>query len=196
MSMYTIPVKFNKDDILYTTKQMKIEINCHICEGTGKIKYNDKVMKCPECMGKGKFMSNKAVNTVIDEPYEISLTKISINSNGGITVKYKGHCGFSMLNRAEDNLFTSKEEAQQRCDELNKEKVFVRVEDIIIKDCFKEQLPSSRKIKDKLEYYKINGKFNKYISINKDNVLQDGYINYLLCKMLNIEVVKAVVEVV
>jgi len=194
MSMYTIPVKYNKDDILYTTRQMKAEMICHVCEGTSKIKFNDKDMKCPECMGAGKFKSEKFINVVIDDPYKISLTKISINSNGDIIVKYKGYCGFTTLNRAEDNLFTSKEEAQRRCDELNKEKVYIRTENIIIQNCFKEQIPSSRKIKYKLEYYKVNGKFDKYIAIDKNNILQDGYINYLLCKMLNIDVVKAVIE--
>lgn len=194
MKTIEIPVKFNKDDVLYTTKQTKVEMTCHICEGTGRIKYNDKDMKCPECMGVGKFKSEKSINVVIEDPYKISTTKISINSNSDITVKYKGYCGITMLNRAEDSLFLSKEEAQRRCDELNKEKTFVRVEDIIIQDCFKENLPSTYKIKNKLEYYRSFKKFDKYIVVDKNNVLQDGYINYLICKMLDIDVVKVVIE--
>jgi len=194
MNLLEIQVKFNSNDILYTTKQTKVEMICNICEGTGKIKYNGKDMKCPECMGVGKFKSEKNVNIVCDEPYKISTTKISINSNGGITVKYKGYCGLSMLNRAEDNLFTSKEEAQRRCDELNKEKTFVRIEDIIIQEDFKKFIPSLDKIHEKLEYYKLHKKFNGNIVVDKNNILQDGYIIYLLCKMLNIEVLKVVVE--
>ena len=189
-----VPVKFDKDDILYTTKQTKVEMICHVCEGTRKIKYNEKDMKCPECMGIGKFKSDKAVNVVCEDPYKISITKISINSNGDITVKYKGYCGITPLNRAEDNLFKSKKEAQARCDELNRDKIFIKIEDIIIQDSFKEYLPSSYKIKNKLDYYKIHKNFEKLIVVDKNNVLQDGYINYLLCKMLNIDTVKAVIE--
>lgn len=197
MTVLNIPVKFNKNDILYTTKQMKVETTCHICEGTTKIKYNDKDMKCPECMGVGKIKSDKAVNVVCDEPFKISTTKISINSNGDINVKYKGYCGlYTTLNRAEDNLFTSKENAQARCDELNKEKTFVRVENIIIKDSFKKTQPSLDKIREKQEYYKINKKFDKNIIVDKNNVLQDGYINYLLCKVLNIDTIKVVVNTI
>lgn len=195
MSILEIPVKFNKDDVLYTTKQMKVEMTCHICEGKGKIKYNGKDMKCPECIGMGKFKSDKTINVVCDDPFKISTTKISINSSGTIILKYKGYCGlYTTLNRAEDNLFKSKEEAQRRCDELNKEKTFIRVEDIIIQDSFKETQPSLDKIQTKLEFYKKYKKFDKNIVVNKDNVLQDGYINYLLCKMLNIEVIKVVIE--
>lgn len=194
MKVLEIPVKYSKDDVLYTTKQMKVEMTCHICEGVGKIKYNDKDMKCPECMGVGKFKSDKSVNVVCDDPYKISTTKISINSNEDISVKYKGYCGLTLLNRAEDNLFISKEEAQQRCDQLNKEKTFVKVEDIIIQNCFKETQPSLDKIRSKQEYYKTHKKFDKDIVVDKNNVLQDGYINYLLCKMLNINAIKVVIE--
>jgi RecJ-like exonuclease len=189
-----IPVKFQKGDIIYTTKQIKLEKECHICEGKGTITYNDKNMRCPECMGAGKFISNKQKHVVCDDPYEISCTKISINSNGDISVKYKGYCGFNTLNRAEDNLFSTKEEAQKRCDELNQEKVYINVKDIFIRDDFKATQPSLDKVQEKLDYYKQNKKFDKYIVINKDNILQDGYINYLLCGLLNIDVVRAVVE--
>lgn len=194
MKTLEIPVKYQKGDIVYIIKQTKVEIVCHVCEGIGKIKYNEKDMKCPECMGIGKFMSNKNIYVVCDESFVISTIKISINGNGDISVKYKGYCGFNSLNRAEENLFLTKEEAQTRCDELNKEKTYIRINDIIIKDCFKETSPSVDKILSKLNYYKINKNFDKNIVINKENILQDGYINYLLCKLLNIEVIQAIIE--
>ena len=190
-----IPVKFQHGDTIYTTKKTKMEIACSICEGKKTITYNNKEMRCPECMGKGKFTSSKDINTVCDEPYIISATKIEVNSNGGINVKYRGKCGFSSrLNRSEDNLFLTKEEAQFRCDELNKVRVRINVNDIIIQECFKESHPSTDKIQIKFLFYKINKKFDKEIVVDKNNVLQDGYINYLLCKLLNIEVIKAVVK--
>jgi len=195
MKTLQIPVKFQKGDTIYTTKQSKLEKKCEICEGTGKIKYNDKDMRCPECMGVGKFTSNKMIHTVCDEPFVINMTKISVDNNGNITVKYKGHYGFSNIrNRMEESLFLTKEEAQIKCDELNKERTIISVDNIIIQDCFKETKPGIDKIQKKLEYYKENNKFDKNIVIDRDNVLQDGYISYLICKMLNIKTIKVVIE--
>ena len=194
MKTLQIPVKFQKGDTIYTIKQTKLEKNCEICEGTGRIKYNDKDMRCPECMGTGKFTENKNILKVCDDPFVITLTKISVDNNGSITVRYKGNCGFVRLNRAEESLFLSKEEAQLKCDEMNKDRINIRVDDIIIQDSFKESKPSVDKIQNKLEYYKVNNKFEKNIVVDKNNILQDGYINYLICRMLGIEVVKVVVE--
>jgi len=195
MKTLQIPVKFQKGDTIYTIKQTKLEKKCEICEGIGKIKYNDKDMRCPECMGVGNFTSNKMIYTVCDEPFVINMTKISVDNNGNITLKYKGHCGFSNIrNRMEESLFLTKEEAQVKCDELNKERIIILVDDIVIKDCFKETKPGIDKIQAKLEYYKENNKFDKQIIINRDNVLQDGYISYLIFKILNIKTIKVVVE--
>lgn len=194
MKILEIPVKFQKGDTIYTTKQTKIEKVCPICEGKKTIKYNDKDMKCPECMGIGKFTSNKQVYVVCDELFEISTIKININGSGQPSVKYKGRCGFTMLNRAEENLFLTIEEAQIRCAELNKDRTWVNVSDIVIQDSFKETQPSIEKIQTKLSYYKENGKFNKDIVINKEKVLQDGYINYLICGLLGIEITKVIIE--
>ena len=194
MKTLQIPVKFQKGDTIYTIKQTKLEKNCEICEGTGRIKYNDKDMRCPECMGTGRFTENKNILKVCDDPFVITLTKISVDNNGSITVRYKGNCCFVRLNRAEESLFLSKEEAQLKCDEMNKDRINIRVDDIIIQDSFKESKPSVDKIQNKLEYYKVNNKFEKNIVVDKNNILQDGYINYLICRILGIEVVKAVVE--
>lgn len=194
MKILEIPVRFTKEDTIYTTKQVKVEKNCHICDGKGTIEFNNKTMRCPECMGKGKFTSNKQINVVCDEPFVISTTKISINGNGDISVKYRGICGFSSLRRSEDNLFLTKEDAQCRCDKLNKERVWINVSDIVIQPSFIQTQPSIDKVQSKLNHYKETSKFDNDIVINKDNVLQDGYINYLICKLLNINVVRVVVE--
>jgi hypothetical protein len=194
MRTLEIPIKFEKGDTIYTTKQVKLENVCPICEGKGTIKYNDKDMKCPECMGKGKFISNKVTNIVCDEPYVITSLKISVRGDNSISVKYRGNCGLSTLNRPEENLFLTKEEAQIRCDELNKERIWINVKDIAIQDEFKKAPPSIDKISSKLDYYRKNKKFDSNIIINKKNILQDGYITYLLYKLLNIDTVKAIVE--
>lgn len=113
MKTLKIPVKFTTDDTIYTTKSTRLERECPFCDGKGTITYNNKNMRCPECMGKGKFLSNKQIYVVCEEPFVITKTKIDINPNGNVNVKYKGRCGFSNYNRSETNLFLTKEEAQK-----------------------------------------------------------------------------------
>lgn len=195
MKKLEITVKFTQEDTIYTTKKIKVENVCSICEGKKTITYNNKEMRCPECNGRGNLISNKFTNIVCNEPFVISATKIEVNSNGGTSVKYRGNCGISArLNRAEDNLFLTKEQAIKKCKELNKEKVFINISDINIEPCFRETQPSIEKVQSKLDYYKANSKFDKEIIIDRNNVLQDGYINYLICNLLNIEAIKAVIE--
>lgn len=194
MKTLEIPVKFTSEDTVYTTKQTNLETQCEICEGKGTIIFNNKNMRCPECHGKGKFTSNKKFYVVCDEPFIISTTKINISSNGHINVRYKGRSGFNNYSRGEDNLFLSKEEAQKKCEELNKAKLHIAIEDIEIPDNFKLTTPSLDKIQERLDYYKEYNKFEKYIVVNRDKVLQDGYITYLLCKLLNINYVNVVIE--
>ena len=187
-----IPVKFEKGDTFYTIKQVKEEKVCHVCDGKKTITYNGKDMRCPECMGQGKFVSNKQIQIVCDEPFQITSYKVSLDSNLKPSIKYKGHCGNSSLNRAEENLFETKEEAQTRCDEMNKEKIYINISDIVIQDSFSQ--PSIEKITERLNYYKEHGKFEKDIKINKSKILLDGYVTYLLCKLLNINTVRVIVE--
>ena len=186
-----VPVKFINGDKLYTTKKVKVQIPCSICEGEGTIKYNNKDMRCPECVGVGYFTAKKAITHIVHEkPFVIKQTKIVIDNDGKTTIKYRGHCGTEILNRSVDNLFLTREEAQIRCDELNENLKLVNVEDIQIQEVFKENAPSPDKVINKIAYYKENGKFAKPIRVNKDNVLQDGYIDYLICKTFNINTTK------
>lgn len=194
MKTLELQIKFSKEDTIYTTKQTKEETICHICEGSGTIIYYNKNMKCPECVGKGKFISSKKIHVVCDEPFTVSTTKVSIANSGKVTVKYKGRCGFSNLNRSEENLFLTKEEAQKRCDELNRKKKHICLSDVLISESFKATQPSMDKIQAKLDYFKKNNKFDSHIIVNKENVLQDGYINYLLCNLLNINAVNVIIE--
>ena len=73
-----IPLKFNKGDTIYMIKQVKIKNICPICEGKGTIKYNNREMKCPECMGKGELISDKQTSIVVDEPFKIKSVKIAM----------------------------------------------------------------------------------------------------------------------
>ncbi|QJI52358.1 putative molecular chaperone [Psychrobacillus phage Perkons] len=194
MRTLELQMKFSKEDTIYTTKQTPVENVCNICEGNGVIIYNNKNMRCPECAGKGKFISSKKIYTVCEEPFIVSTIKVSISNNGNATVRYKGRCGFSNLNRSEENLFLTKEEAKKRCDELNREKSYMLLSDILIPESFKATQPSVDKIQAKLDYFKNHNKFDNHIVINRENELKDGYINYLLCNLLNINTVNVVIE--
>lgn len=194
MKTLELKVKYSHEDTVYTTKQTKLEIPCYVCNEEGTISYIGKNIKCPECSGKGKFISNKKVHTVCEEPFVISRIKVSIGVNGGSNVKYKGRCGLSTLNRSEENLFSTKEKAQEKCDELNKVKMTIALSEVVIPDSFKITQPSPEKIKNKLDYFIYNNKFDKPIVINRHKVLQDGYINYLICKLLNNNTINAEIE--
>lgn len=190
-----IPVKFEKEDIIYTIKQVKEEKICHICEGNKTITYKDKEMRCPECMGQGKITSSKQVNVVLDEPFNIKSYKINVSGlTGQAVIKYRGNCGNQQLNRSDNNLFATKGEAQARCDESNRERRHITLDNIVIQDSFRDNKPSIEKITERLNFYKDNGKFEKEITVNKDNVLLDGYITYLICKMLDKNYINVVVD--
>ena len=70
----------------------------------------------------------------------------------------------------------------------------IYISDIAIKISFKQSEPSIKKILRKLNYYKKHKCFDKPIIIDKDGVLQDGYINYLLCKLLSIKSIDVIVQ--
>jgi len=125
---------------------------------------------------------------------KLNQLKLLWGGNNIRSIKYKGTCGLNVFNRAEGNLFFTKEEAQARCDELNQEKIYIDIDDIDIPQYIKESKPSIDKVQRKLNYYKTNHKFDKEIIIDENRVLQDGYIIYLLCKIFNIKTIKVVIQ--
>lgn len=58
---------------------------------------------------------------------------------------------------------------------------------IHITSAFSDHLPDPKKITKCYEFYKANGEFNKDIVINMRNVLVDGYVAYLVAKMLGMK---------
>lgn len=59
---------------------------------------------------------------------------------------------------------------------------YIKTAKIIIPECFANTVPSAEKVKAKMEYYEKHGRFEKPISISRDNILVDGYISYLIAK--------------
>lgn len=68
----------------------------------------------------------------------------------------------------------------------------INIKDIIIQDSFKASPPSTYKIAKCYGYYRKNKVFDRDIIINKDNVLTDGYVAYLVAKMFDIKMVPVV----
>lgn len=65
----------------------------------------------------------------------------------------------------------------------------MNLEDIIISDQFTKYSPHFSKIKKCYQIYKRHKTWDRDIVINRNNVLLDGYVKYLLCKMFDIKVV-------
>lgn len=189
-----VPTKFQLGQKVYIIKQIKPKKICPICKGKKKIKYNNKDMTCPECKGFGIIISNKIINIVDDRKFTVKVIKTATYEDGFFIVKYKINSDFDILNRAEENLFATRKEAQARCNELNDSRIDVKVSNIKISNDFKNSRPSTGKILKKLDYYNRYGKFNTDITLDKDNILIDGYINYLICQLLHIETVKVTIK--
>lgn len=71
----------------------------------------------------------------------------------------------------------------------------IKIEDIVIQDSFKSSPPSTYKIAKCYGCYRKNKVFDRDIIINKDNVLTDGYVAYLVAKMFDIKTLSVVYEV-
>jgi len=55
---------------------------------------------------------------------------------------------------------------------------------IIIPVSFANSIPREQKVLDKLNYFCAHGSFRQTVSINKNNVLYDGYATYLAAKRM------------
>jgi hypothetical protein len=93
---------------------MKISTVCSGCEGKTSITLKDgSVFVCPKCKGEGKFYEDMYVYF----PVIFFIDNIVISNDGSIRYK-KTYSDISSV--PEDELYVTKEEAQLKCDEINK----------------------------------------------------------------------------
>jgi hypothetical protein len=193
MNTLSIQSKFIKGDKVYIINPTKDTKICSFCNGKKKIEYNNKIIDCPECHGVGNTETNRQKWIVLDSIFTIIGMKINIGSEV-TTIKYKLTNSIKNFNRAGQNTFSTKEEAQMACDKLNQIKEFVNLNKIHISDDFAETIPNPQNIADRVKEYKTDKKFNNDIIVNSDYVLIDGYTTYLVCKMFEIENIKVIIK--
>lgn len=66
----------------------------------------------------------------------------------------------------------------------------MKLSEIKISDSFKDTIPKEEKIAKCKEHWNTNHEQDRYIVINHDNVLIDGYIQYLVLKDANVDMVE------
>ena len=59
---------------------------------------------------------------------------------------------------------------------------FMNMKDIKISESFAATMPKEKKIKDCRDFWERNHKQDRYVVVNRDNTLIDGYIQYLVLK--------------
>jgi hypothetical protein len=67
----------------------------------------------------------------------------------------------------------------------------IDIDRINIPYCIRKSLPTPDKIEKRYRVYKQIGDFDREIIIDEDYNLVDGYSTYLVCKMLDIQKVRA-----
>ena len=68
----------------------------------------------------------------------------------------------------------------------------MKLSEIKIRENFLNTIPSPTKYQKKREKWLRTGRQDKYIVINKDGYLEDGYITYLVMKEFGVEEVKVI----
>ncbi|MEG1564203.1 MAG: hypothetical protein RR365_10825 [Bacteroides sp.] len=77
-----------------------------------------------------------------------------------------------------------------RSSSISISKESIALERIKISKAFRDSIPSSEKISKCYSYYSNFGNFDRDIILDEDRLLIDGYVAYLVAKMLGIKFVK------
>lgn len=127
--------KFNLGDKIFITKtSVKADkvIDCKYCDGTGDISFYGKIIPCPNCNGVGRTRNTKTIKEVdlnicfvtgVDALYDEVEDEWSFRYS--VSVKrekeYFKHKVFEEYESyiAEDEIFTTKEVAQDFCNKKN-----------------------------------------------------------------------------
>ena len=123
-----IETKFNVGDVVFVCRNDSTyeKEPCKICEGIGVISIKNETFSCPKCHG-NKFTCTKMVNKFTTEKRTIKKVIVSGSENNGTMQTYIRYETKTHGNRDrsvadyKNIMFTTKEEAEYRCRELNGE---------------------------------------------------------------------------
>lgn len=116
--MININSKFKPGDNLYTISQVPIlkTCKCDLCEGKGQIEHKNTPLLCPKCKGKDITVdTGYTCWEVMDEPLIVTAIRVKYHSRENYFISYKA----SGYKRSGDNLFYTKQDAIDKCNELN-----------------------------------------------------------------------------
>ena len=144
-----------------------------------------KKYKCPNCNGRGTV---KATGQARYQVHKGNVYKIATTSVGGettITYTIKKDDG-NTIQRVQNEVWTTSEEAVEQCDFLNLERRLVPLECIQISKSFANTIPHNEKLMKRLDEWRSEKKFQTEIYIDDSYKLFDGYTAYLMYRMLGI----------
>ena len=105
------------DDTVYYLERKRISEQCPACEGTGRVNVTTGTfrwnIKCPDCNGKGKLSEVIRYDVVSD-----IVKGVIIKRGKQTSTKYILKNG---IHKQEMALFTTMEDAKQKCKELNEQ---------------------------------------------------------------------------
>ena len=118
--MITIDNKYKLGQEVYYIRKTRASYKCPVCDGMGYKIFNDYKFSCPACNGRGIRQSNKKIYMVYekDKIDRIKIFRYLENGELKTVVKYKLENGDEFVERS---LFTTREEAEARCKELNEQ---------------------------------------------------------------------------
>lgn len=120
-----IETKFNIGQEVYIIQKARAKEPCPACNGQGHIKIEGNDFSCTSCYGTGRLYGKKKIYQLLgkDTITSIKIFNYLLNTGGHnnelkTVVKYSFKNGFDYTDQ---KLFVTQEEAETRCNELNKE---------------------------------------------------------------------------
>lgn len=127
--MLNIDNKFEigQEVYLITGRNVRIEDKrtCDVCLGVGTVTYKGYEITCPKCNGEKNIVLDSkvaTVHTVEYKPYRIVSYRYTVCKDGEfLRYRVKHDNDGKEKSILEEEIFTTKEEAEARCKELNEE---------------------------------------------------------------------------
>lgn len=195
--------RFNYGDTIYLIERKDKTKICNVCNGSKVIEHPvDKIeVRCPYCNGRGvKYIHGDLIWCVDEKPRIVKSIRIKAKSADNYKISYGLVQGDALgeiqeLYTSENkNLFSSKELAQRECNKRNRVTKTMSLDVIRVTKAFENTPPVPDKIKECYENYRNTGSIGKEIVVNEDNFIIDGYVGYLVLKMMGIRSTKVVID--